>query len=148
MMSLLDQLKNLLGEQIAALAAFGWAVGWATAQNFFDKLSAPSIVGPGKADILRYGMDILGAADSKSACKAAADGIYNLLLPNFGDAMGSYVSAVTDLTGVGDHIGNSVASTSFEGSDSTGPLAGGSDNFGEHAKDIFGEEVDHDEENQ
>lgn len=112
--SLLDQLKDLLGRDIAALAAFGWAVAWATAQNFFDKLSAPTIVGPGKADLLRYGMDIIQAGNPKDACQRAADGLYNLLLPSFGDVMGPMVSGVTNLINTGDAIGNS------SGSDASG----------------------------
>jgi len=109
--SLLDQLKDLVFSDFLALASFGWAVAWGAAQNFVDKLSAPSIVGPGKFDILRYGMDIVSAKDAKSACQAAADGIYNMLLPNFGDAMGSYVSSVTNLINTGDAIGNSASSS-------------------------------------
>lgn len=108
--SLLDQLKNLLNGQIAALASFSWAIAWATAQNFFDRLSAPSIVGPGKADILRYGMNILQADNSKEACKAAADGIYNLLLPNFGGIMEPSVSSITNIIGTGDAAGNAGSS--------------------------------------
>lgn len=109
--SLLDQLKNLAFGEIMALASFGWAVAWGTAQNFIDSLSAPSIVGPGKLDILRYGIDIVSAKDSKAACQAAADGIYNMLLPNFGDAMGSYVSGVTNLINSGDAIGNNASNS-------------------------------------
>jgi hypothetical protein len=105
-LSLLDQLKDLVLKDVLGLVAFGWAVAWGAAQNFIDKLSAPSIVGPGKLDILRYGMDIVTAKDSKAACQAAADGIYNMLLPNFGDVMGSSVSAVTNLINTGDVIGN------------------------------------------
>ncbi len=105
MLSLLDQLKDLLGKEIAALAAFGWAVAWGAAQNFFDKLSAPTVAGPGKADILRYGMDILQGGNSKEACQKAADGIYNLLLPGFGDMMAPMVSGVTNLIDAGDRIG-------------------------------------------
>ena len=115
--SLLDQLKNLLFKDALGLVSFGWAVAWAAAQNFFDKLSAPSIVGPGKADILRYGMDILQAKDPKAACQAAADGIYNLLLPNFGDVMGAPVAAVTNLISAGDYLGNAGSAGNSGGSD-------------------------------
>ncbi len=110
MLSLLDQLKNLIGTEIAALAAFGWSVAWGAAQNFFDKLSAPTVAGPGKADILRYGMDILQSGNSKEACQKAADGIYNLLLPGFGDMMAPMVSGVTNLIGTGDQIGAAAGS--------------------------------------
>lgn len=129
MISLLDQLKNLFNEQIAALASFSWAVAWATAQNFFDKLSAPSIVGPGKADILRYGMNILQADDSKGACKVAAEGIYNLLLPNFGDFMGHSVSSVTNIIGTGDAAGNA-GSTNYTGRDYGRTTIAGNANLG------------------
>jgi hypothetical protein len=144
--SLFDQLKNLLGQQVLALAAFGWAVAWATAQNFFDKLSAPTIVGPGKADILRYGMDILQADDPKGACKAAADGIYNLLLPNFGDIMGGPVSAVTDLIGTGDNIGNSVSSDAVGGSDSS-VFTGQAQHTGISPSDIYKPDEETEDEN-
>lgn len=121
-LSLLDQLKNLVFGEIVGLATFGWAVAWGAAQNFIDKLSAPSIVGPGKLDILRYGMDIISAKDAKAACQAAADGIYDMLLPGFGDAMGSYVSGVTNLINTGDAIGNSASSSGSSdfSSDSSG----------------------------
>ena len=121
-LSLLDQLKDLVLKDALGLVAFGWAVAWGAAQNFIDILSAPSIVGPGKLDILRYGMDIVTAKDPKAACQAAADGIYNMLLPNFGDVMGSSVSAVTNLIKTGDVLGNtgsnsgtSEFSSSFKG---------------------------------
>jgi len=129
MNSLLDQLSNLFIGQIAALASFSWAVAWATAQNFFDKLSAPSIVGPGKADILRYGMNILQADDSQGACRAAAEGIYNLLLPNFGDYMGPSVSSVIDIIGTGDAIGNA-GSSSHAGRDYGRATIAGNANLG------------------
>lgn len=105
-LSCVDQFQDLVLKDVLGLVAFGWAVAWGAAQNFIDKLSAPSIVGPGKLDILRYGMDIVTAKDPKAACQVAADGIYNMLLPNFGDVMGSSVSAVTNLINTGDVIGN------------------------------------------
>jgi len=113
--SLLDQLTDLVQKEVLGLVTFGWAVAWGAAQNFIDKLSAPSIVGPGKLDILRYGMDIVTAKDSKAACQAAADGIYNMLLPNFGDVMGPSVSALTNLINTGDAIGNTGSNSGVSG---------------------------------
>ncbi len=137
MNSLLDQMKDLLWEQLSALASFGWAVGWAAAQNFFDKLSAPAIAGPGKADILRYGLDIMQAGDPKGACKAAAEGIYNLLLPNFGDVMRGPVGAVTDMIGTGDAIGGSVGTRGDSGSSPYQATPGSSQIGGKGLNDIL-----------
>lgn len=146
MISLLDQLKDLFNEQIAALASFGWAVAWATAQNFFDKLSAPSIVGPGKTDILRYGMNIIQADDSKGACKAAAEGIYNLLLPNFGDFMGTSVSSVTNIIDTGDAAGNT-GSSNYTGRDYGKATIAGNANLGTNPQFVDDEGEGLDDEN-
>lgn len=146
LVSLLDQLKDLLGKEIAALAAFGWAVAWATAQNFFDKLSAPTIVGPGKADILRYGMDIMQAANPRDACQKAADGIYNLLLPNFGDMMGPMVSGVTNLIDAGDYIGSAASSGETLVSQDSPQFTGQTQNTG-LPNDLFETEQEADDEN-
>jgi hypothetical protein len=113
MMSLLDQLKNLLGTEIAALAAFGWAVAWGAAQNFFDSLLCTDHQ-PAQArqTSCAMGWIFFKAETEGSLSKGRGTAYYNCYCRDLGIWMGPNGFGVTNLIGTGEQIGAAAASVS------------------------------------